>query len=304
MDVFFPVSGVDVPLWLPPLVAAVISFFTSMGGVSGAILILPFQMSILGFTSPSVSPTNMVFNVVGIPIGVYRYIREGRMLWPLTMIVVAGTVPGIIAGGFIRLAYLPDPKPFKVFVGAVLLYIGARMFLDLLKNRKQKNAPQDNSKTTGDLGTAKTLNFSWRRYTFEFQGNVYKCRTEVIFILSLIIGIVGGVYGIGGGAIVAPFFIAIFGLPVHAVAGATLMGTFISSVVGVVFYELIAPLYETAEMAVSPDWALGALFGVGGMIGMYFGARTQRFVPAKWLKLMLGILLLFVAIRYIIGYFI
>jgi len=304
MDIFFPVSGVETPLWLPPLVAAVISFFTSMGGVSGAILILPFQMSVLGFNSPAVSPTNMVFNVVGIPIGVYRYIREGRMLWPLTMIVVAGTVPGIIAGGFIRLVYLPDPKPFKVFVGIVLLYIGIRMFYDFLKNLRQKNAPQDNPRTTGDLGTAKTLDFSLRKYTFEFQGNVYTCRTEIIFTLSLLIGVVGGVYGIGGGAIIAPFFIAIFGLPVYAVAGATLMGTFISSVVGVIFYEFIAPIYETTEMAVSPDWALGALFGLGGMIGMYFGARTQRFVPAKWLKLMLGVLLLFVAVRYIVGYFI
>lgn len=304
MDIFFPVSGVETPLWLPPLVAAVISFFTSMGGVSGAILILPFQMSVLGFNSPAVSPTNMVFNVVGIPIGVYRYIREGRMLWPLTMIVVAGTVPGIIAGGFIRLVYLPDPKPFKVFVGIVLLYIGIRMFYDFLKNLRQKNAPQDNPRTSGDLGTAKTLDFSLRKYTFEFQGNVYTCRTEIIFTLSLLIGVVGGVYGIGGGAIIAPFFIAIFGLPVYAVAGATLMGTFISSVVGVIFYEFIAPIYETTEMAVSPDWALGALFGLGGMIGMYFGARTQRFVPAKWLKLMLGVLLLFVAVRYIVGYFI
>ena len=303
MDAYFSVSGVEIPLWLPPLVALVISFFTSMAGVSGAILILPFQMSVLGFTSPAVSPTNLVFNIVAIPIGVYRYLREGRMLWPLTAIVVAGTIPGVIAGGFIRLTYLPDPKPFKVFVGAVLLYIGVRMFFDFLKNRKQNNVLPANPKTTGDLGTVKTLGFSWHRYTFEFQGNVYKCHTVVIFVLSLLVGMIGGVYGIGGGAIIAPFFIAIYGLPVHAVASATLMGTFITSVVGVVFYELIAPLYETSEMAVSPDWALGALFGLGGMIGMYFGARTQRFIPAKWLKLMLGILLLVVAIRYIAGYF-
>ena len=80
----FPVSGVETPFWLPPLVALVISFFTSMGGVSGAFLLLPFQVSYLGYTAPSVSATNQVFNVVAIPSGVYRYIREGRMVWPLT----------------------------------------------------------------------------------------------------------------------------------------------------------------------------------------------------------------------------
>ena len=51
------------------------------------------------------------------------------MLWPLTAIVVAGTIPGVIAGGFIRLSYLPDPGPFKLFVGSVLLYIGIRIFM-------------------------------------------------------------------------------------------------------------------------------------------------------------------------------
>ena len=273
-----------------------------MGGVSGAVLILPFQMSVLGFTSPAVSPTNMVYNIIAIPGGVYRHWREGRMLWPLTAIVIAGSIPGVIAGGFIRLAYLPDPKPFKLFVGVVLLYIGVRMFWDFLKVPGNGNTLPAGTKATNDLWKAKTLDFSWHRYTFEFQDHVYKCGTFGIFVLSLIVGTVGGVYGIGGGAIIAPFFIAIFGLPVHAIAGATLMGTFITSVVGVLFYEFIAPLYETSKMSVSPNWALGALFGLGGMIGIYLGARTQRFISAKWLKLMLGILLLGVAVRYIVGY--
>lgn len=43
-------------------------------------------------------------------------------------------------------------------------------------------------------------------------------------VLCFIVGIVGGIYGIGGGAIVAPFLVTFFGLPVYTVAGATLMG--------------------------------------------------------------------------------
>lgn len=77
----FPTSGVDVFPLIPFIVAFVVSFFTSMGGVSGAFLLLPFQVSVLGFTSPSVSPTNLVYNIVAIPSGVYRYIKEGRMAW-------------------------------------------------------------------------------------------------------------------------------------------------------------------------------------------------------------------------------
>jgi uncharacterized membrane protein YfcA len=84
LQMHFAVSGVDTWVFIPPLVAFIVSFFTSMAGVSGAFLLLPFQMSVLQFTSPSVSATNFVFNIVAIPSGVYRYIREGRMAWPLT----------------------------------------------------------------------------------------------------------------------------------------------------------------------------------------------------------------------------
>jgi uncharacterized membrane protein YfcA len=67
----FPISGVEVfPAW-PFLVALAVSFVTSMGGVSGAFLLLPYQVSALGFTSPGVSSTNLLYNIVAIPGGIY-----------------------------------------------------------------------------------------------------------------------------------------------------------------------------------------------------------------------------------------
>lgn len=298
----FVVSGVDCPIWLPPLVAFVVSFFTSMGGVSGAFLLLPFQMSFLGFTSPAVSPTNLVYNIVSIPSGVWRYLKEGRMVWPLTWVVIAGTLPGVVAGGFIRLAWLPRPGPFKVFVGCVLLYIGARMFLDLAKaRRKAKDKPPLLEGRPAHF-VVRLRAFSWRQLSFDFAGQTYACSTPGIFCLSLAVGMVGGVYGIGGGSIVAPFFVAVYGLPVHAVAGAALMGTFVTSVVGVAFYQAIAPFYS-GQMAVAPDWLLGALFGVGGLGGMYCGARLQKRVKPVYIKFMLGLILLGTAGKYLVGYF-
>ncbi|HOE10507.1 MAG TPA: sulfite exporter TauE/SafE family protein [bacterium] len=296
----FPVSGVDTPIWLPPLVAMVISYFTSMAGVSGAFLILPFQMSVLGFISPAVSGTNLVYNVVAIPSGIYRYFREGRLVWPLTWMVVAGTGPGVIVGGIIRLSCLPDPKPFKVFVGCVLLYIAVRLLPDVLKARATQQADVSNNRANWRV---EIRDFTWRQIAFEFQDHTYRCGSAGIFMLSLIVGVIGGIYGIGGGAIIAPFFVAIYGLPVHAVAGAALMGTFVTSVLGVVFYEAAGVFYQSTGMAVTPDWLLGGLFGLGGVVGMYFGAKTQRFVPARWLKVMLTVILFYVAVRYIGEYF-
>lgn len=301
MEYLFPISGVTTQIWLPPLVAFLVSFITSMGGVSGAFLLLPFQMSFLNFTSPAVSPTNLVYNVVAIPSGVWRYLREGRMVWPLTWVVVIGTLPGVIIGCFIRLHWLPYPQTFKAFVGCVLLYIGLRLFLDLGKGARAGAAgkPANPPAPAPQEFVVQTLECSPKCVAYRFQGQEYRASTPGIFALSFIVGVVGGVYGIGGGAIIAPFFVAIYGLPVHTVAGAALMGTFITSVAGVLFYQVLAwtPAYAGAQVA--PDWLLGALFGLGGVAGMYLGARTQRYVPAKWIKAGLALLLLYVAGRYL-----
>ena len=136
----FPVSGVEVNPLVPPLIAMVVSTFTSMGGVSGAFLLLPYQVSFLGFTSPAVSPTNLVFNIVAIPSGVYRFIREGRMNWPLAGVTILGTLPGLWFGAVIRTTWLPDPKNFKLFVGCVLLYIGLRLLYEQTPRAKRKKA--------------------------------------------------------------------------------------------------------------------------------------------------------------------
>ena len=312
----FPTAGIEVAPWLPPLVAFGISFFTSMGGVSGAFLILPFQVSVLGFSSPAVSATNQVFNIVAIPSGVYRYIKEGRMVWPLTWAVIIGTLPGVFIGAILRIQYLPNPKNFKMFAGLVLLYIGGRLLKDLLRKKQghgnkgsaeeefqilvTKYRKENISRQAGGqewLPRVAVRKFSFSRIVYEFYGQPFDIPTMGIMSLSFIVGIIGGVYGIGGGAIIAPFFVSFFGLPVYTVAGAALMGTFVTSVAGVAFYQLIAPFYP--NMAIAPDWALGFLFGIGGFAGMYCGARFQKFVPARVIKWMLLFCILIPAVRYI-----
>jgi len=126
-----------------------------MGGISGAFLLLPFQMSVLNYTAPSVSGTNHVFNIVAIPSGVYRYIKEGRMAWPLTWVVIAGTLPGVFIGYYLRVLYLPDPKTFKLFVGCVLLYIGIRIFKELLGGKRAQSAGAKPLRRNSKLGQRK-----------------------------------------------------------------------------------------------------------------------------------------------------
>ncbi|WP_028575747.1 sulfite exporter TauE/SafE family protein [Desulfonatronovibrio hydrogenovorans] len=312
---YFPVAEIHVAPWLPFVAGFFVAFVCSMGGVSGANLLLPFQVSVLGFTTPAVSATNHLFNIVAIPSGVYKFIKEGRMVWPLTWIVIAGTVPGVFLGVFFRVQYLPDPTHFRIFAGLVLLYIGfilvrslikapppgadktssEKRFQQLVQSFKQKDAA-----TREPLPRVELNHFGVRSVEYTFYGEKISAPTLGIFILSAIVGVVGGMYGIGGGAIIAPFFVAVFRLPVYTIAGACLMGTFITSVVAAIFFQVLAPFYP--EMAVAPDWMLGTLMGVGGMLGMYAGAMTQKYIPAGLIKWMLASILVFTGGRYVLSF--
>ncbi len=290
----FPISGVETYLFIPPLVAFTISFFTSMGGISGAFLLLPFQMSVLGFTSPSVTSTNFLFNVTGTPGGVYRYARECRFVWPVAILIVLGIIPGVLIGYYLRLTYLPDPKTFKFFVGCVLLLIALKLLKEALNGRDVET--QDRCELTDQV---EETSIEVKTTRFRFKGATHSFGTAKLLGLALAVGVIGGVYGIGGGSIIAPFLITFFRLPVYAIAGAVLLGTFVSSLAGVAFYSLI-PINGTLA---APDWLLGFLFGTGGLMGMYLGARVQKYAPERWIKLMLGGVIIFVASKYILKFF-
>jgi len=316
----FPISGVKTYVFIPPVVALVVSFFTSMGGVSGAFLLLPFQVSFLNFTAPSVSATNFVYNIVATPSGIYRYLKEGRMAWPLTWVVIAGTLPGVFVGYFLRVRYLPAPRAFKLFVGCILLYLGLRLLYEMTSRSQKDNnelqaledkfsqytkASKENQTRPISSGlpieaVVKTIGFSLSRVEYEFWGERFSFSTPAMFFLACAVGVFGGTYGIGGGAIIAPFCVAVFHLPVYSVAGAALLGNFFTSIAGVFFYSIIP---TKAEIATAPDWLLGFLFGAGGFIGMYFGARAQKFFPQKFIKLILSLVISFLALFYIRQYF-
>jgi uncharacterized membrane protein YfcA len=292
-QIYFPVSGVETSLFIPPLVAFVISFFSSMAGITGAFLILPFQMSVLGFVTPSVSATNFLYNVVGTPGGILRYMREGRMVWPLALAITIGTLPGVLVGYYIRVRFLPDPRSFKLFVGVILLYIGLRVVKKIIRT----DVP-----TAGGNGnfTISNVTYSLSRMGFDFQARRVEFSLAAIIILALVVGVIGGIYGIGGGAIIAPFCVAFLNIPVHAVAGAAMFGTFVTSIVGVAIYSTI-PFYN--GQTAPPDWFLGILFGLGGLLGMYLGATCQKYVPERIIQAMLALIILAVSLNYILQFF-
>jgi len=283
----------DLSVVFIPIVAFVVGFVCSQAGVSGAFLLLPFQVSVLGFISPSVNATNFLYNIVAIPSGVYRYWKEGRMMWILALIIIAGYLSGIYIGSLIRVNYLLNPKTFKLFIGVVLLYIGARLLLSAINPEKRIKKLDERIVDSGIKGVVRIEKISFKIVSFDFWNERYSFPPLLTFMVALAIGIIGGAYGVGGGALMSPLLVTFFNLPIHTIAGANLLGTFAASIIGIGSFT---------ALGYPPNLKTGLLLGVGGLAGIYFGARFQKFVPEVKIRFLLSILILLLSGKYIVQF--
>ncbi len=286
-QIYFPVSGIKTYIFLPPLIMFFISSIVSPAGVSGAFILLPLQLSLFGYTSCGVSGTNFIYNIVSIPLGSYQYIKEKKLSWTLLLLFILGTVPGIFLGYVIRIKYLPNPFYFKVFVGMVLFYLGIRCLMDSFSSSKGEK--RNSIKIIKEKIGFSTCSIITPKSTIKYN-------TFAVFFPSLLTGVIGGAYGIGGGAIMAPYSVSILKLPVYIVGGATLISTWFSSIIAALFYAF-GPFSNNS--ATIPDFSLGLLFGLGGMAGIYVGTKLQKRLPASTIKLILGIAIFFISLKYI-----
>jgi uncharacterized protein len=246
---------------LGALIAFAIAVLTTPVGVSGAVFLVPVQVSVLNTPSPAITPTNLLYNLIAIPGALVRFRREGRLGGPLTRLLVLGTLPGMVAGAAIRAELLSDGEAFLLVIAAVLVPLGAWLALA---------APVAPAAAPG------------------------RDRKRAILVLALAVGTVGGIYGIGGGSILGPILVGL-GYTVFEVAPAALTATFLTSIAGVATFALLS-LGGGDDLA--PDWTLGIAIGLGGLAGAYLGARLQARLPETLLRRGLGLLALGLGLRY------
>ncbi|MFJ5811588.1 sulfite exporter TauE/SafE family protein [Streptomyces sp. NBC_01426] len=239
------------------LAGLLIALVTAPVGVSGAVFLLPVQLSVFAVPSPAVTPTNLLYNVIAGPGALLRYRRTGALHGPLVRRLVLGTLPGVVLGAVIRVFAIPGAAVFKALVAVFLLPLGLWLIaLTLLPSRQPKPSGQDEPSARAVTG------------------------------LALGVGLVGGIYGIGGGSLLGPILVG-RGMPVAVVAPAALASTFATSVVGAATYALLS---LAGSGSIAPHWFLGLACGLGGLIGGYLGARLQPHLPEKALRLLLGTL--------------
>jgi uncharacterized membrane protein YfcA len=251
--------------WQRDLVALLAGFVlatvTTPVGVSGAVFLLPVQLSVLHVPNPRVTPTNLLYNVVAGPGGLARYLRGPGLDRDLARQLLSGSLPGVVIGAVIRVYVAADPDTFRLLAAAILVPVG----LFILR----RPAP-------GSLGR--------------------RPGPRTVRVLAFVVGIGGGIYGIGGGSILGPILVGT-GMTVAAVAPAALLSTWVTSLVGVATYAVMA---LDVPGTVAPDWSLGVAAGVGGLVGGWLGASLQIRIPERGLRTLLGVVALALAGLYVV----
>jgi uncharacterized membrane protein YfcA len=243
------------------VIAFLVAIVTTPAGVSGAVFLLPVEVSVLHVPNPAVTPTNLLYNVLSTPGALLRLRRDRRLVSPLTRALLTGAVPGVLIGAVVRVEVLSGPRIFLLVVAAVLAPLGVLLI-------------------TGQSSGARS----------------HRTRPgPAISALAFGAGVIGGIYGIGGGSLLGPL-LAYMGFSVYAIAPAALTSTFVTSVAGVLAYQTLE--LTKGGGAIAPEWILGLSMGAGGLGGSYLGARLQRHISETALRRLLGVICLALAARY------
>ena len=110
-----------------------------------------------------------------------------------------------------------------------------------------------------------------------------------VLAIGFIIGFIGAVMGIGGGFLLVPMLIYLLRVPTATVIGTSMVLTLVTMASATVLHAATNHLV---------DAVLALILMVGGVIGAQFGARAGQRIRGEWLRLLLGLLVLAVGLRF------
>src|SRR5205814_9924923 len=110
-----------------------------------------------------------------------------------------------------------------------------------------------------------------------------------VWAIGFIIGFFGAIMGMGGGFLLVPMLIYLLRVPTATVLGTSMVLTLVTMASATVMHAATNHLV---------DAVLALILMVGGVIGAQFGARAGQKISSEWLRLLLGLLVLAVGLRF------
>lgn len=252
--------------WLLPValiaIGILVGTYGTLIGVGGALILVPALFWLYPDASPQIiTGISLVIVLVNALGGTYAYARQRRIDYRNGAYFALATIPGVILG-VMTLQFIPRTT-FALIFGLVLMAVAA--FISL------RSEP---------------------RYATEGDGN-YRRRLAAGVTLSLGVGYLAGLLGIGGGIIHVPVLVYIMCFPAH-IATAT-------SIFILVFTALAGSLTHLFQGSYGQDWSIILLLAVGVMAGSQLGARLSRRLHGKVLIRLLAIALVVTGLRLVMS---
>lgn len=249
------------------LIGAAAGVFAGLFGIGGGIIIVPALILLAGF--PLVKATGTSLAAILLPVGILgvaAYYKARIIDLRASAFIAAGLLTSVAAG-----AWLANTLPvdlMRKFFAVFCFYVGWN-FIDPVRRAQSVLGRSVAAKPEPDTDP--------RPSPYALIG------------IGLLAGVMAGMFGIGGGNIIVPLLTLALHYPAKR-AIATSLGAilFPFGIPGVLYYERAGNLDLGAAA-----WIAGGLF-----IGTVFGALITISLPTRTVKLLYGLFLLFVAIRF------
>jgi uncharacterized protein len=287
VQIYLPIADIPVNIFLLLAMGAAVGFVSGMFGIGGGFLMTPLLIFV-GIT-PGVAVASVASHIAASSFsGALSYWRRRAIDPALALVLLTGGIVGTALGvsTFTLLRSLGQLDLMIALSYVVLLSsVGAAMFYEGLRAmiRAYRGGPVT-IRRPGSHGWIHGLPLKMR---FK-RSKIYISIIPVVAI-GILIGFLGAVMGIGGGFILVPLLIYLLRVPTSTVIGTSMVLTLVTMMVATMLHAATNHLV---------DAVLALILMVGGVTGAQFGARAGQMIRGEQLRLLLGLLILAVGIRF------
>jgi uncharacterized membrane protein YfcA len=287
VEIYLPIADLPVNVFLVLAMGLAVGFISGMFGIGGGFLMTPLLIFI--GVSPAVAVATVSTHIAASSMsGAVSYWRRRALDLALALMLLAGGILGTATGVwlFTKLRSIGQ-LDITIGVSYVLLLgsVGTMMVVEGVRAslRARQGKPVD-LRHPGSHTWIHGLPFKVR---FK-QSRIYISVVPVIAI-GLTMGFVGAILGIGGGFLLVPMLIYLLRVPTNVVIGTSMVLTLVTMASATVLHAATNHLV---------DAVLALILMVGGVIGAQFGARAGQRMRSDRLRLLLGVLVLAVGLRF------
>jgi uncharacterized protein len=287
VQIYLPIADIPVNVFLVLAMGLAVGFISGMFGVGGGFLMTPLLIFI--GVQPAVAVASVTTHVAASSFsGAIAYWRRKALDLTLALTLLAGGVFGS-AGGVALFTWLRALDQLDLTIGlsyvTLLSVVGLLMVVESAQAiaRRRQGQPAELRRPGSHAwfhGLPLKLRFT--------RSKVYVSAIPVLAI-GFIIGFLGAVMGIGGGFLLVPMLIYLMRVPTATVIGTSMVLTFLTMVSATILH---------AATNHQVDAVLALILMVGGVVGAQFGARAGQRIRGEWLRMLLGLLVLAVGLRF------